>query len=178
MIRVKNMGEYDELLTSVSGAALTLSNDIANCIVPAAGYLKAIVAGIAIPGNASGAVDFFVDIKRIPIVTSFGGTAGTAASVFPNGATSPIVWSHTGGIEGASTVPVLPTSYNGQVVGEGVSMAPVQLNKGDVLRIDVTQILGTPTTQPKDLSVYLVFSRGQSWAPEATLLGQFCEFDF
>jgi hypothetical protein len=57
-------------------------------------------------------------------------------------------------------------------------MASVQLNKGDVLRIDVTQILGTPTAQPKDLSVYLVFSRGQSWAPEATLLGQFCELDF
>jgi hypothetical protein len=172
MIRIKNTAEYDELLESVNGTALTAAT-VAFMTIPAAGYIKSIVAELAIPGSATGANDFWVDLKKIPIAT------GTAASIFPNGATAPIVWSHTGGVEAGGTIPVLATSYNGQITGEGVSMPAVAVAKGDVLIAVVTQILnGTVTSQPADLGIYVVLTRGQGWAPEATLLGQFSELDF
>jgi hypothetical protein len=170
-IRIKNTAEYDETLLNRANP-LAVATGVTQVMVPANGYIKAILAEIGTPGtDGTGAPtqDLRVDIKRVPIAT------GVAASIFVS-ATPYIAWAHARFIGG--TIPLLPSTYDGQISAPGVSDPAVQVLKGDIIRVDVLQILnGTSPTQPSDLNILLVFSRGQLWAPEGTLLGTFSELD-
>ena len=166
-IRIKNTAEYDEQF--FKGGAAAAANDLFGFTAPAAGYIKAIIAAFGIMGtDGTGAPtqDVRVDIKK------------NGTSIFPNASSPYIAWAHAGQV-GTANTPSAPTTYNGQVSAPGVGMAPVAVAKNDYIQMDILQILnGTSPTQPKDLSVMLVFSRGQLWAPETTLLGTFSELDF
>lgn len=166
MIRIKNLGEYEQQLFKLGSAAV--ANDVAELTAPASGFIKAIVAAFGTMGtDGTGAPtqDLRVDVKK------------NGVSIFPS-ATPYIAWAHAGQL-GTANVPSAPTTYNGQVPGQTVSMPLISVAKNDSIRIDVLQILnGTSPVQPLDLNVWLVLTRGYGWAPEATLLGTLSELDF
>lgn len=158
MIKIKNEQELIFELRKAGAAAV--ANDIDNIVAPANGFIKAVFAAFGVMGtDGSGAPtqDVIADLKK------------NGTSIF-SGATK-INFSHAKQL-GTANTPILADNYG------ALSSNPVPVNKGDFLRLDITQILnGTSPVQPTDLVVYVVFARGYTWAPEATLLGQISEQD-
>lgn len=160
MIRIKNKAEYHIILTKAGSAAV--ANDIANFCVPAAGYIKAIVATyglIGTDGTGAPTQDVQLDVKK------------NGTSIFASAATS-ILWTHALQVGGANT------PKNADSVGVP-SVNPTAVAKGDKIRLDVLQILnGTTPTQPLDLSVTIVLTRGAyPSAPQGMLQNVFSELD-
>lgn len=161
MIRIKNTAEYDEQF--FKGGLAAVANDVFGITAPTAGFIKAIVAAFGVMGTDSGATDVRVDIKK------------NGVSIFTS-ATPYIAWAHAGQV-GTANTPTAPTTYDGIVPTQGASLASaIPVKKNDYVQMDILQILSAGT-QPKDLSIMIVFTRGQGWAPEATLVGQFSELD-
>jgi hypothetical protein len=158
MIRMKNMAEYHEPVVRAGLAAVAAT--FYELGVPANGFIKSIVASfglIGTDGTGAPTQDVIVDILK------------NGVSIF-SGAVK-INFSHAKQVGGANT-PINADNYG------ALTTNPVPVNKGDRLQFSITQILnGTTPTQPSDLTIWLVFTRGQGWAPEATLEGQFCELD-
>lgn len=161
MIKIKNQGEYiAKQLTISTGSALTLNALSDIFLAPAAGFLKAIVASLGqmgTDGTGSPTQDFVVDVLK------------NGTSIF-SGATK-LNFSH------ALQVGTANTPINADNIG-ALSSTPVAVKKGDKIQVKVTQILnGTSPVQPQDVGATIVLARGQSWAPEATLLGFLSELD-
>jgi len=158
MIRLKNVAEY--VLTLKKTGAAAVANDVDETIVPAAGFLKAVVAGFSLIGtDGTGAPtqDVIVDIKK------------NGTSIF-SGATK-INFTHAKQVGGANT-PVLADNYG------ALSTNPVPVAKGDRIQIDITQILnGTAPTQPQNLHVHLAFTKGYDRPPQGVLTGVLSELD-
>lgn len=158
MIKIKNTEEFIIELRKTGAAAVANVIDVA--IAPANGFLKGVLAGFGLMGtDGTGAPtqDVIADIKK------------NGTSIF-SGATK-INFTHAKEV-GTANTPILADNYG------ALSASPVPVSKGDRLELDITQILnGTAPTQPQDLVVYLVFTRGRGWAPESTLLGQISEQD-
>ena len=159
MIRMKNTEEYPIVLKKAGTFAATTGQDFYT--VPAAGYIKAVVASFGLAGTdgtGSPTQDVQVDIK----------VNGT--SIFGSAATS-ILWAHAGQAGGANT-PSVASSVGVPAVN------PTPVAKGDKIRLDGLQILnGTSPTQPSDLCDTLVLTRGMGSAPEGMLLNQFSSMD-
>lgn len=159
MIKIKNVGEYSRNLKKSGAAAAAAGVDFLT--VPAAGYIKAIVASFGVmgtDGTGSPTQDVRVDVLK------------NGTSIFVSAATS-ILWAHAGQLGTANTPTVASTV-------SAPSTNPTAVAKGDKIQIDILQILnGTSPVQPTDLDVTLVFTRGNASAPEGTLLGQFSELD-
>lgn len=162
MIKTKNLSEYHVRLSSAGVASA--ANDKDRFTVPCAGYIKAIVATFGTMGtDGTGAPtqDVQVDIKKIG--------SGASASIFASAATA-IVWAHAGQLGTANT------QSNADTVGAPTTN-PMPVAKGDKLRLDILQILnGTSPTQPSDLTVWVVLTRGPQ-IPSSTLGGVFSEAD-
>ena len=159
MIRMKNTEEYPIVLKKAGVFAATTGQDFYT--VPAAGYIKAVVASFGLmgtDGTGSPTQDVQVDVK----------VNGT--SIFASAATS-ILFAHAGQA-GTANAPSVATSV-------GVpSTNPTPVAKGDKIRLDGLQILnGTSPTQPSDLCVTLVLTRGNGSAPEGMLLNQLSSMD-
>ena len=159
MIKIKNVGEYMRNLKSSGVFSAGTGKDY--FLVPAAGYIKAVVASFGLMGtDGTGAPtqDVQVDIK----------VNGT--SIFASAATS-ILFAHAG-MAGTANTPINATSV-------GVpSTNPTPVAKGDKIRLDGLQILnGTSPTQPSDLCVTLVLTRGNGSAPEGMLQNQLSSLD-
>jgi hypothetical protein len=158
MIKIKNTEEFIVELRKTGLAAV--ANDVDVAIAPATGFLKAVLAGFGLmgtDGTGSPTQDVIADVKK------------NATSIFA-GATK-INFSHAKQL-GTAATPILADNYG------ALTTSPAPVNKGDRLQLDITQILnGTSPTQPTDLVLYLVFTRGRGWAPESTLLGQISEQD-
>lgn len=158
MIKVRNLGE--ERIELQKAGAAAVANDIDNFIVPYAGVIKAVYAVFGVMGtDGTGAPtqDVIADIKK------------NGTSIF-SGATK-INWSH------AKMLGTANTSIGADNYG-ALSTNPTPVKKGDFLRLDITQILnGTSPTQPTDLIVHVVISRGPSSAAAGMLTGQVDEND-
>ena len=159
MIKTKNKGEYHIHLKNAGVFSAGTGKDF--FLVPAAGYIKAIVASFGLAGtDGTGAPtqDIQVDIMK------------NGTSIFASAATA-ITWAHAGQTGGANT-PSNATSVGVPVVN------PTPVAKGDKIRLDAIQILnGTSPTQPSDLHVLVVLTRGYQSAPEGMLQNQFSELD-
>lgn len=159
MIKIKNVAEYTENLRAVGAAAQT-TGDKDSFIAPAAGYIKAIVVAAGVMGtDGTGAPtqDYIADVKK------------NGTSIF-SGATK-FNFSHAKEV-GTANTPILPDNIG------ALSSTPVAVAKGDRITLNVAQILnGTSPVQPQDLNAWIVFTRGNGWSPEATLLGQLSELD-
>lgn len=152
MIAIKNLGEYYVVLKK-AGAA-TAANKLDSFTVPANGYIKAISAAYGVmgtDGTGSPTQDIQIDVKK------------NGTSVFVSAATS-IIFTH------ALQVGTANTPYRADSVG-ALTTNPTAVNAGDMLQIDSLQILnGTSPTQPTDLCVWIVLTRGYQSAPSG--LGQ------
>ena len=158
MIRVRNLGE--ERIELQKAGAAAVANDIDNFIVPYNGFIKAIYAVFGVMGtDGTGAPtqDVIADLKK------------NGTSIF-SGATK-INWAHAGQV-GTANTSTSASSYG------ALTTNPTAVKKGDFLRLDITQILnGTSPTQPTDLVVHVVISRGPSSPVAAMLTGQVDEND-
>jgi hypothetical protein len=142
MIGIRNLSE--ERLEFVKLGAAAVANSIDNVCVPYTGYIKAVYAVFGVMGtDGTGAPtqDVIADIKK------------NGTSIF-SGATK-LNWAHAGQL-GTANTPTPASSYG------ALSTNPTLVNKGDFLRLDITQILnGTSPTQPTDLTVHIVIGRGR-----------------
>lgn len=142
MIGVRNLSEERIELKKAGSAAV--ANDVDNICVPYSGYIKAVFAVFGVMGtDGTGAPtqDVIVDIKK------------NGTSIFSG--VAKINWAHAGQL-GTANTPTLASGYG------ALSVNPTLVNKGDFLRMDITQILnGTAPTQPTDLVVHLVMGRNR-----------------
>lgn len=154
MIQIKNLGEYYVILKKVGATAV--ANKVDFITVPAPGYIKAITAAYGVmgtDGTGSPTQDIQVDVKK------------NGTSIFASAATA-VVWLHAGQL-GTANTPIIPDTVGAP------STNPTAVAKGDLLQIDVLQILnGTSPTQPLDLCVTIVLTRGYA-APSGMLQNKF-----
>jgi hypothetical protein len=153
MIVEKNLGEELFILDKAGVVAATTGQDY--FIAPFNGFISGIFASVGLmgtDGTGSPTQDVLVDIMK------------NGTTIF-SGATK-INFTHAGQV-GTANTPSLASGYAAMTVD------PPAVNKGDKIRLDVTQILnGTSPTQPSDLSVYVVLKKklGTS-APAVCLKG-------
>lgn len=153
MINQRNKGEEVILLRKPGAAAV--ANAIDGFVMPFNGVIKAIFASFGVmgtDGTGSPTQDVIADIKK------------NGTSIFSGAAK--LNWAHAGQV-GTANTPTTP-SYG------ALTTNPPSVNKGDFLRLDITQILnGTSPVQPTDLTVHVVIRKklGAS-APSAMLTGQ------
>jgi hypothetical protein len=158
MIRLKGTGEVVFTLKK-SGSAAS-ANNIDNLVAPFAGHIAAVYASFGVMGtDGTGAPtqDVIADIKK------------NGTSIF-SGATK-LNWTH------ASQAGTANTSIAADNIG-ALTNNPTAVKKGDFLRLDITQILnGTSPTQPTDLTVVIVLTRGFRSQPSKMLAGQVTDQD-
>jgi hypothetical protein len=152
MIKVKNLSEIIIPLKKSGSAAV--ANNIDNFTSPVTGRIKAIFATFGVMGtDGTGAPtqDVIADIKK------------NGTSIF-SGA-GKINWAHAGQL-GTANTPTQASAYG------ALTTNPTLVNKGDFLRLDITQILnGTAPTQPTDLTVFVVIERSRGASPVSAMLG-------
>lgn len=158
MIKVRNLGE-ERIELQKAGVAAS-ANNVDNFIVPYAGYIKAVMAGfgtMGTDGTGSPTQDIVLDIKK------------NGTSIF-SGATK-INFSHAKQV-GTANTPILADNFG------ALTTNPTLVNKGDFLRLDITQLLnGTSPVQPSDLIVHVVIARGPTSPSAAMLTGKVDEND-
>lgn len=147
MIAIKNLGEYYVQLKKLGAASA--ANKLDYFTVPTDGYIVAITAAYGVmgtDGTGSPTQDVQIDVKK------------NGTSVFVSAATS-ILFTHANQLGTANTPAVADT------VG-ALTTNPTKCSKGDMLQIDALQILnGTSPTQPTDLCVTIVMTRGYQSPP-------------
>lgn len=155
MIQVKNLGEYYVQLKKLGTASV--ANKLDYFTVPTSGYIAAITAAYGVngtDGTGSPTQDIQIDVKK------------NGTSVFVSAATS-ILWAHAGQL-GTANTPSVATSVG------ALATNPTPVAKGDLIQIDALQILnGTSPTQPTDLCVTIVLTRGYGSPPSGLLQNKF-----
>ena len=153
MIDVKHHGEDVFVLRKVGSAAVANKVDFFSS--PWAGFIKAVYAVFGVmgtDGTGSPTQDVIADIKK------------NGTSIF-SGA-GKLNWTHANQV-GTANTPSAASTYG------ALTTNPTAVAKGDLIQLDITQILnGTTPTQPTDLTVYVVLTRGNKSAPPVMLTGQ------
>ena len=145
MIKMKNVA-YELVSLSAKGAASAADNLDAQQ-VPITGFVTAVLCQCGVvgtDGTGSPTQDLLVDIKKNG--TSIVGT-------------TKITFTHT-------ALAVNPNSY-----GSLVGAAPIAVSVGDVLSLQITQILnGTSPTQPLNVTVFLRIERARGGGNPAQVI--------